>query len=92
MLHVGGEAFLASGVAFEIVPAYSPVAVVSWVAGHVATLLEACATDDAVRPQSGAWWVARAKIRLALGPPRPRGPPTDDLGAELRAFLAQRGW
>lgn len=91
-LRASADAFSRAGLPLELVPAEAPVTVLAWVAEHVPSLVAACRTDGEVRPDSPSWWRDRARGHLARRPGAEPAPAPEDLGAELREFVARRGW
>jgi len=89
------DAFAAARLPFHLVPAAAPVSVLGWLAGEAPALLPAWRAEGEVRLASPTWWRDRA-CRL-LSPGADAGAPAgaaeaEDLGDELAAFVARRGW
>jgi hypothetical protein len=95
-------AFAKAGLRHELVPAEAPVSVLAWLHREVPPLVDVCHADGEVRLASPSWWRDRARRHLA--PPAPAAASataeltaaieaeTEDLTAELAAFVARRGW
>jgi hypothetical protein len=93
VLRGGAASFAAAGVPFEVVAADAPVTVLAWLSEHAPELVPCCRADGEVRPESPSWWRERARRHLAAGGAAAgAAEPGEDLAAELRAFVARRGW
>ena len=85
--------FASAATPLEVVPAEAPVATLEWLAAHAPELTSLCRLDGEVKTDSPSWWRDRARGHLARAHPRDGlRPEPEDLGAELRDFLARRGW
>ena len=90
-LRAGAAAFDRAAVPLELVAATGPVSLIAWLAEHAPELVGRCRADGEVRPDSPSWWRDRARLHLAGAAPAAAAD-SEDLGAELQAFVARRGW
>ena len=90
--------FAAARLPCQLVPAAAPVSVLAWLAREAPALLPAWCADAEVRLASPTWWRDRARRLLAQGaaavapPGAAEAAEAEDLGDELAAFVARRGW
>ncbi len=93
LVRPAARGFANAAVPLELVPAEGPVATLEWLAAHAPELAGLCRLDGEVRTDSPSWWRDRARRHLARAQvadgPRPE---PEDLGVELREFVARRGW
>ncbi len=92
-LRPAAASFARARVPLELVPAEAPVATLEWLASHAPELAPLCRLDGEVNAASPTWWRDRARRHLARGRDGsvPDSAP-EDLNAELREFVARRGW
>jgi len=95
-LATAAPAFEAAGLRTELVPSAAPVTVLDWLARQAPALVPAWGADGEVRLGSPSWWRQAARRLLVPAAPEHLGPAPapepEDLGQELAAFVARRGW
>lgn len=87
------EAFARARLPLELVAETAPVTLLAWLSENAPGLVGAVRTDGEVRPDSASWWRERLRRHLAREPrPADEEAAPEDLGAQLREFVARRGW
>lgn len=91
VLRPAAAGFARTAVPLEIVPVEGPVGTLAWLGAHAPELARLCRVDGEVRTGSPSWWRDRARRHLAVAAGSLEAE-AEDLAAELRAFVARRGW